>query len=139
MICAIYLIWVQTLEYYFEAKGCSNEESFMITTQKLQGYVQYCFKYLRKEIALQGKHSIKSCSWLKLYMNVRFNIDQLFEEEPLKEELVIKIKIPKEEECKEENEIIFDLEEKEVESKPTWTLCYQLFLKPTLVLPIVLI
>jgi len=31
----IYLRWVQTLEDYFEAKGCLGEESFMITTQNL--------------------------------------------------------------------------------------------------------
>jgi len=32
----IYWRWVQTLEDYFEAKGCSHGESFLITTQDLQ-------------------------------------------------------------------------------------------------------
>ena len=31
----IYLRWVQVLDDYFEAKGCCNEESFLIVTQKL--------------------------------------------------------------------------------------------------------
>ena len=30
----VYLRHVQTLEGYFEAKGCSHEESFLIATQK---------------------------------------------------------------------------------------------------------
>ena len=37
----IYLKWVQSLDDYFEEKGCSGEESFMVATQKLQGYTQY--------------------------------------------------------------------------------------------------
>jgi len=37
----IYLRWVQTLEYYFEANECSHEESFLSATQKLQGYAYY--------------------------------------------------------------------------------------------------
>jgi len=31
----IYLRWVQTLENYFEANGCSHEQSFLISTQIL--------------------------------------------------------------------------------------------------------
>jgi len=62
-------------------------------------------------------------------MDVRFNLDQLFIKEPLKEEPFVnqdKIKVQDEEKYsftqkgdKGQNEIISDLEEKEVESKPT--------------------
>ena len=31
----IYLRWIQTLEDYFEANGCSHEECFLIATKKL--------------------------------------------------------------------------------------------------------
>ena len=34
----IYLIWVRALKNYFGAKGCSNKESFIMASQKLQGY-----------------------------------------------------------------------------------------------------
>ena len=37
----IYLKWAQSLNDYFEEKWCLGEESFMIATQKLQGYTQY--------------------------------------------------------------------------------------------------
>ena len=62
-------------------------------------------------------------------MGVRFNLDQLFIKEPLKEEPFVnqdKIKVQEEEGPslvqkgdKGKNEIISGLEEKEVESKPT--------------------
>jgi len=35
---ATYLRWVHTLDDYFEIKGTLHEESFIITTQKLQVY-----------------------------------------------------------------------------------------------------
>ena len=59
-------------------------------------------------------------------MDVKFNLDQLFEEESWEDEPLVtqeKIKVQEEEPtmvqegAKEENEIIWDLEEKEVESK----------------------
>jgi len=37
----IYLRWIWTLKDYFEAKECSDEQSFLIATQKLQGYAYY--------------------------------------------------------------------------------------------------
>jgi len=62
-------------------------------------------------------------------MDSRYNLDQLFQEEPLKEKPIVtqeKIKVQEEEdsslvqeEATEENEINLDLEEKEVESKST--------------------
>jgi len=51
----IYLKWVQILEDYFETKDYSDEESFIIATQKLQDYDQYWFRSLRKERALRGR------------------------------------------------------------------------------------
>jgi len=97
----------------------------------------YWFKCLRTESGLQRKPRIKTWSWPKSYKDVRFYRDLLFEEELLKESSIIDeegIKVEKkrsilvleeeqptivQEEAKEEYEIILDLEEKEVESKPT--------------------
>ena len=56
----INLRWIQTLEDYFEAKGYSTEEIFIIATRKHQGYGQYWFKCLRRERALQDNSRIKT-------------------------------------------------------------------------------
>ena len=40
----IYLRLVQTLEDYFKAKECSDEQSFLIATKNLQGYTNYWVK-----------------------------------------------------------------------------------------------
>ena len=37
----IELRWIQTLKGYFNTKGCSHDERFLIATQKLQGYAYY--------------------------------------------------------------------------------------------------
>jgi len=44
-----YLKWVQTLENYFEAKGYSTEESFIIAIEKLQGTSHSSFRNLIRE------------------------------------------------------------------------------------------
>jgi len=69
----IYLRWVQMLQDYFEAKEYFDEECFLITTQKLQGYAYYWFKWFKRERALQCKPKIKTGTKLKSHMNVRFN------------------------------------------------------------------
>jgi len=55
----IYLRSVQTLEDYFEAKAYLNEENFNITTQKLQAYNKYWFRYLRRERALKVRLELR--------------------------------------------------------------------------------
>ena len=52
---AIYLGLIQTLQGYFEDMGYCNEKSFMVGTQKLQGYSQFWFWLLKIERFLQGK------------------------------------------------------------------------------------
>ena len=79
----------QILEDYFEANRCSHEQSFLIATQKLQAYTQYGFKYLRRERPLQGMPRLKTWSWLKSHMEVRFYRDLLFDEEIKKERPII--------------------------------------------------
>ena len=74
-----YLKWVQALEDYLRVNGCSDEDSFMIPAQKLQGFTCYWFKCPRKERALEGKPRIKTWRSLKSYTNVRFYRDLLFE------------------------------------------------------------
>ena len=80
-------------------------------------------------------------------MIMKFNLAQLFEEESLKEEPFVtqrKIKVQEKEPAmvqrgdKEENDIILDLEEKDVESKPTLevVLCTYCFLHPLLYFPL---
>ena len=77
-------------------------------------------------------------------MDMRSNLDQLLEEEPI----ITQEKITNNEEEKanmvhgganEDNEIILDLKGKEVESKSTLKVCYLLFLVQTFMLSIVLI
>jgi len=77
-------------------------------------------------------------------MDMRSNLDQLLEEEPI----ITQEKIKNKEEEKanmvhgganEDNEIILDLKGKEVESKSTLKVCYLLFLVQTFMLSIVLI
>jgi len=63
-----YLKWVHTLEVYFEAKGYSNEKSFIIAIEKLQNPAYSWLRNLRRESALQGKPRIKTCRRLKSYM-----------------------------------------------------------------------
>jgi len=80
-----YLKCIQTLEDYFEAKGYSNEESFIIAIEKLQGPTYSWFRNLRRERALQSKPIVMNWRMFKSYMNVRLYRDILLEEELLKE------------------------------------------------------
>ena len=68
----IYLGQVQMLKNYFEAKECLGEESFMVATRKLQGVGLYWFRCPKRGRPLQDKPRIKTWSWLKSYIDVRF-------------------------------------------------------------------
>ena len=55
-----YLKWVQAFEGYLRVRGCSNEVSFVIAIETLQGVTYYWFICLRRQRALQDKLGIKT-------------------------------------------------------------------------------
>jgi len=44
-----YLEWIQTVERFFEVKGCSNENSFNVAILKLKKYASLRYEETKKK------------------------------------------------------------------------------------------
>jgi len=96
----------------------------MINSQKFQGNASNWFKCVRRERTLERKPRVKTWSWFKSYMDVRFNVDKLLEEKSNVVQEKIKIKEEDPVLVHEDAEPILDFDETKDEKNLVMIECF---------------